>query len=679
MKSLLRKELREHFKVAILAFAILSVIQFLVYQAITSQFFQLARNYGNSMEQGLQPLLSGGLLTQVAFFCAIFGSLLGWLQVRAESHPDLWAFLVHSPITRNQILRSKIVSGLLLYAVAAGIPMLVFIVTVSIPGHVATPFEWAMALPLVAIFFLGIPFYFAGLLTGLRKARWFASRGFGFGPALVASGATFGFEEFWQALAVIVVAAVVLALAVWGSFQSGGHYRNQPLVGKIALTVVCMVATILVAGFVVSMSVNVFISRNNYTYSQYQLLKDGTVVRLTQRTFDDSEITDLNGKPIVDEKTRQPIKMKELQKLSPPAVSAMAEFEPADRRVRGYQTGYRHQGRFFVPWHVVGKSIWYITADGRLVSYDTITRRLNGSLAPQGAALSGLPDDSRFKQSGHFNPNYVSEYTGPELLSSARSLYLVDLEQRELKPLFTVTNGDAIGGYGRGMSSVGLSEQFGGQFALVLTRTSIQLLNFRGRSYLSVPYQPGPPDYLTVTLNWLEPTNTYALRSDPDYLANRKAGGKLLTHLKWIEADGNSRREMDLPKLPDPSFNNPFEAVMLPFTPPGFPFYNWEPKYRLGQILRIVPALLCVFVGWSLGRRNDFTSKEQFGWAVFHFLTGVPGLLAFLAIQEWPAQERCPSCKKLRSVRREKCEHCGAEFAPATKTGTEIFEPLTTD
>ena len=34
----------------------------------------------------------------------------------------------------------------------------------------------------------------------------------------------------------------------------------------------------------------------------------------------------------------------------------------------------------------------------------------------------------------------------------------------------------------------------------------------------------------------------------------------------------------------------------------------------------------------------------------------------------------CPSCGGRRVVTREKCEHCGAAFAPPQKVGIEIFE-----
>ena len=87
-------------------------------------------------------------------------------------------------------------------------------------------------------------------------------------------------------------------------------------------------------------------------------------------------------------------------------------------------------------------------------------------------------------------------------------------------------------------------------------------------------------------------------------------------------------------------------------------------------------VLVCLPVGWWLGRRYQFSLAAQAGWAVFHLLCGVPGLLAFLSVQEWPAREACPNCKRLRVVDRAQCEHCGADFAPPEKTGTEVFAPL---
>ena len=80
--------------------------------------------------------------------------------------------------------------------------------------------------------------------------------------------------------------------------------------------------------------------------------------------------------------------------------------------------------------------------------------------------------------------------------------------------------------------------------------------------------------------------------------------------------------------------------------------------------------------GLWLGRRYQFSIAAQAGWAVFHLLFGVPGLLAFLSVQEWPAREACPNCKRLRLVDRPQCDRCGADWPPPEKTGTEVFAPL---
>src|SRR4051812_9649662 len=128
MKQLILKELREQFKVAFVGLLILVVMLFVMFTAYGSQLVQLARNQGGGNSNVLQPLMNSEVLGQAAFFCAIFGALLGWLQIHAEKHPDLWAFLVHRPIPRTTILKSKILAGLLLYALGAGVPLLVFII-----------------------------------------------------------------------------------------------------------------------------------------------------------------------------------------------------------------------------------------------------------------------------------------------------------------------------------------------------------------------------------------------------------------------------------------------------------------------------------------------------------------------------------------------------------------------
>jgi hypothetical protein len=75
-------------------------------------------------------------------------------------------------------------------------------------------------------------------------------------------------------------------------------------------------------------------------------------------------------------------------------------------------------------------------------------------------------------------------------------------------------------------------------------------------------------------------------------------------------------------------------------------------------------------------RAYSFSTRAQIGWVIATVLLGIPCLLTFLCIYEWPARARCPQCGKLRVVTNDQCEHCASEFAPPSKVGVEIFAPL---
>ena len=678
MKPIIIKELREQFKVALLGLAVLAVMLVLAVQSSSEQTVRAAFSQGYNSGDGLQPLLSKSVLIQVAFFCAIFGALLGWLQIRAESHPDLWAFLVHRPIPRRTILRGKVVSGLLLYTAAAGLPLLGLVAIVSTPGRVAAPFEWAMALPLTAIFFSGIVYYFAGLLTGLRKARWFASRGFGLGLGVAASVALFTVPEFWHALLILAGSAGILVLAVSGSFQTGGYYQTQPWHGKLALTLASLVSASFLVALACALLASAISPQRHYSWSQYQLIKDGRMVKITQHQegggLDEADIVDLSGIPLLDEKTGRKMKAKELSPRYANGLSATVDFGDQPLKPRQIRQNYSEATRFFSPWRVLEKTIWYLTADGRLVAYHGITRRLVGILNSPGSAGAGAADDARFLRPQDYSWGYLRDYTQPEVLASARTAYLVDLEKISLKPLFTATNDDSIGAFSSGSwNSVSPLHDL----ALIVTRQSIQLLNLEGKSLLRVPFEPAAPSYPSVSVYPFDLTNGYAVRWEPDYLLNKAAGGKFPSQVKWLQADGTVRQSMTLPKLPPPQQEGWAERLLVPLVPPAVPFYAWDEPGPIWHWLRLGPALVCALLGWWFGRRNNLSRKANFGWGLFHLLFGVPGLLAFLAVQEWPPKESCPSCKKLRAVDRERCQHCGASFPPPAKNGTEIFEPLT--
>ena len=101
MKALVRKEFRENVKPAALGLIL-----------YTLMLMQHYHDYVASPTNKGQPLANGGFQWSTGWFCAIFGAVLGWLQIHNERRPDLWGFLLHRPMTRTGIFLGKTSPGL---------------------------------------------------------------------------------------------------------------------------------------------------------------------------------------------------------------------------------------------------------------------------------------------------------------------------------------------------------------------------------------------------------------------------------------------------------------------------------------------------------------------------------------------------------------------------------------
>jgi hypothetical protein len=681
MKQLLQKEWREQFKIALLGLAIFTALLFMTVRKGLGPLADLAFGAGalsphsHIAADGFQPLVSADLLTATAWFCAIFGTVLGWLQIQTEKHPDLRAFLLHRPVPRTTLLHGKLLAGLGLYAFAAGLPMASLLVYALIPGDIPAPFEWAMVLPLSNIFLLGLVFYGAGLLTGLRQVRWYGSRCFGVGLAIAATLVLFTLQDYWRASLFIVISGWVMYLAVRSSFQTGGFYPPQPRLGKVALSIACLASGLLLCRLVGTVVENLFPHSGSYRYYKYTITGAGVAYKISEGGSEKPTIVDLNGRPLLDRKTGKPVKLSDFYGLVPGSFSVGMQFFGGRGPAYLQGTRYSEGDFYFSPWQIVDKTLWYITRDGHLTGYDAVTRRSVGSLEPDSNSGQEAPGHVQFDRSTLYHGySFQSQANESWYRASHQTLYHVDLEHRTVTPIFSTTNSDGIGAY---------NENPANHEVLVATRDVIQLIAADGHAELAVPYKPTFPDYDNVTVFRLQATNQFVVRFDPEHWSNNRPGKKLLTRFEWVSGQGDIIGRQTAPKLSWPMYNNNVaNCCRLVF--PTVPRLLW--KYYYYRIFRndvfnqwdalsTIPLLICVLIGWVMGRRYHFTFPEQFGWAVFHALLGIPGLLAFFSVQEWPAKEPCPRCKKLRMVDREHCEHCGAEFAPPERNGTEIFAP----
>ncbi len=651
MKTLIRKELRENFVVAVVAFVIFAFLMVEVYHSCTLSFSQ--------------PLLA---MPGAGIFCGVFGAVLGWLQIHNERHRDLWAFLIHRPVPREKIFFAKVVAGLCLYSLGAAVPFLGLVVMVRIPGHIAAPFEWAMVLPYAAFFLSGIVYYFAGMLTGLRQARWYLSRGLGLGVGIVVSVAIANVPEFWRALVYITVGGAVVTMAAWGSFMGHGYYRGQPASGRRMLVVSLTLGCCLVVFIVMALLGTLFPQPTQLVYfSWYHMTRDGSIYIITHPHGKPAEVTDLNGVPLKDAKTGRPINAADLD--HPDGDQVLPEYEDQAQYQKRHQGSYLQSSHYFNLWRGTPDTQWYWTWDGRLLAYDKASSRFLGSLGPDGFSPGEAGGAHRFSR------------PDSQTLMTDTAVYQVDLEARTAHVLFAATNGDRIGG-ARNVSFNGYRD-----YTIVATRRSIQLVTPDGRQVWQIPYEPAYPTYPSVSVFSLEPTNRFAVWFGPSYQTNRIMNWTLPTRVVFLSAGEGTLSSTNLPTLPRRVEWTGLwsQELILLAQPPVLYFiaplvYGGAPLnavhlYMVAAI-DIVAAIVCAGIGWVMGRRYHFSVGAQLKWAGFHLLFGVPGLLAFLCVQEWPARETCPNCKKPRLVDREQCEFCGAAFAPPPRTGIEIFETI---
>ncbi len=310
------------------------------------------------------------------------------------------------------------------------------------------------------------------------------------------------------------------------------------------------------------------------------------------------------------------------------------------------------------------------------MAYDARTRQPTGSLGPDGYNSNLAGNGARFNYPPGGAPN-------AQTLKTTNAIYTVDLENRTANLIFTVAAGETIGA-----ATDVTPHDFGWEYTVVATQRSVYLLKPDGRLVWQAPYRPGYPDYDQIAVSVLTPTNQFALWIRPAYQAEQKAPDKHPLHLAWIDGQ-RIVKTADLPSLVlSPAGNGMRESLQdrilaglaAPAMLLAIPLFSqeaWPEQIPWGLLWSslVGAAVVCVPVGWWLTHRYSLSIGAQVGWAAFHLVTGVPGLLAFFCVQEWPAREPCPQCGKPRVVERENCEHCGAAWRQPEPLGIEIFEP----
>jgi hypothetical protein len=645
-----------------------------------------------------EPMPGSGESFLFSLIAAVFGASLGFLQVFFESRGDQRALLLHRPLGRSRIFLGKAVVGVGLYLLALGVPFACVEGWMATPGHMPAPYHWRTGLPWLADILTGVVYYFAGMLTAQREARWYGSRGLGLAAAFCCSLLVWLLPEFWQALLAIGVIGTWVGVAAWGSFLTGGVYAPQPRVAKAALAL-----TLLTGLLVVSVLGKLMIGQVAHSGSlsyHHTLDRQGRMLIIPHKDqFGPMEpVTDLAGHVPPDLEGKR-VDQNLIEEIEAPLATL---YWPTHR-------SYRNPGRFYVGYRndsTPGRERWFYVPDqGRLLGYDADFGQFLGSFGPDGFVPAGQQPGERFQGEVQY-PTHFWHVFPPNFPIFPGGVYAVDFSRRTTRKLFTPAEGETVV-----RARWWRDRRDKRSLAVVSTDKSVHVLTGTGTPVLSVPRAYDRESYGMVSVGRLEGPERYVVWYSPTRWLTPEEFKTLPSYLLEYDAAGQEIARRTVPPRPsvEPSHAEALFGLATPIAEVAallgiteyIPSDGWKP-FLLGHFLQgwtryfiplavrrtdtsggqffsfaaltLLSAAACALVCFLLARRYAFSRARRIGWALCGFVFGWVGLLLMLALQEWPARVRCPSCGQPRRVDCDRCEHCGAAHAVPAPDGTEIFE-----
>ncbi len=122
------------------------------------------------------PFAQNGYIKPVSFATCALALILGFTQGLHENRAGRWQFLLSLPVTRTEILHSKIFVGLGVWLATVFILVGAGLLYSSIPGRVPYPLEWWIVWRACQWLPLGAVLYMGALYCGIRRVHWLGTR-----------------------------------------------------------------------------------------------------------------------------------------------------------------------------------------------------------------------------------------------------------------------------------------------------------------------------------------------------------------------------------------------------------------------------------------------------------------------------------------------------------------------
>jgi hypothetical protein len=110
-------------------------------------------------------LIAGGLAIALGFKQTVLEDVLG-----------TYGYLLYRPVGRQRVFQLKLLVGLVLVQAIAGAMIFSYALWAATPGTHASPFFWSMTTTAWTVWAVQPLVYLGAAISGLRPARWYASR-----------------------------------------------------------------------------------------------------------------------------------------------------------------------------------------------------------------------------------------------------------------------------------------------------------------------------------------------------------------------------------------------------------------------------------------------------------------------------------------------------------------------
>jgi hypothetical protein len=391
-------------------------------------------------------------------------------------------------------------------------------------------------------------------------------------------------------------------------------------------------------------------------------------------------------------------------------------------------TSVRQNLFFEMPWRerLVGFNdggqpprYWYFIEDGRrqgsgyFVVFDSITKRSVGYVGTAGMRAEVPPPSERFRvEGGHFRllallwpcessvamvaPGDQSSGYSPgffgyrdALVAAGQQLFHVDLADGSVNVMCTLPQ-PALS-----IEQVWhiRSGEWRRQFMGVRTAEGLLLVDRTGRIQETWPIPAAARDR---ELHFVRAGGSVSI-----FMSQSRELSRWHCQLWWVDQSGAVEQTRDFylqlapPELYERTGKAPYQAALVP-VPLGIAIgmvivrpltllaWNDSPTFAEAAATSVAEswgaliatllfsAALAVVV-WRRQRHFAASKAEQWAWAVFVLLFGLPGLVAYWAHRHWPAFEQCAACGEATPMDRDGCAWCGVPHPAAAPTGAEIF------